>query len=418
MDINTRLDGFIVHPLDAFNDKHHEDNIPKFSNTAPNLDGFTRHPLDSFIIHEHDNGISNDFSNYNTANNYTNLDFYSNNKLYDIGNISSQYNTTNNIDIYQNSNLDFLFSGSSVNNDININQLLSGNVNSYESPISYNYNNSSIGTNYNYLGTSTPIETNYINTTSTQYYPNTTNYVKVLPTVYKKAITQNTSNYNPTPVTTNITIKSPTIIQHKTKMRRVNTLPTSSIVPFISGNYKRSGYAFKHFPSKIAYNSLNYNVSYNPLYKTAPYSVTTYEPEINWKRSMPSKTTIIIPTKRSVIIPRKTTIIVPKKQTIIVPKPVLIQKNNIAVPTIQVPVPQPTVPQVIPNTASYKILPGNILVPTLSVVNQTSNVSKIPIIQNPYEKVPMDRVRVIDTKIIPAPKMTSKIYFPKDSRKK
>ena len=40
MDINTRLDGFIIHPLDAFNDKHHEDSLLKFSNTAPNLDGF------------------------------------------------------------------------------------------------------------------------------------------------------------------------------------------------------------------------------------------------------------------------------------------------------------------------------------------------------------------------------------------
>ena len=68
MDINTRLDGFIVHPLDAFNDHHHEDDIPKFSSTAPHLDGFQVHPLDSFISHEHNNDISNDYLNFNDTN--------------------------------------------------------------------------------------------------------------------------------------------------------------------------------------------------------------------------------------------------------------------------------------------------------------------------------------------------------------
>ena len=74
MDINTRLDGFIVHPLDAFNDHHHDYDTPKFSSTAPHLDGFQEHPLDAFISQEHNNDIStNNYFNYedtNQVNNY------------------------------------------------------------------------------------------------------------------------------------------------------------------------------------------------------------------------------------------------------------------------------------------------------------------------------------------------------------
>ena len=426
MDINTRLDGFIVHPLDAFNDKHHEDNIPKFSNTAPHLDGFQRHPLDSFIIHEHDNSLSTDniFSNYQDTNQFNNLDLYSNNQTYNIGNISSQYNhnnTTNDLGL----NLDLMSSTPSYNNDIDINKIFSGNNNTYETPTSYNYN-TSINTNYNYIGSSTPVTTNYSNyinnytTQSTQYSPNTTNYTRTLPTIYKNAITQNVPNYNAIPITTNTTITKPTIYAPKKnivsyslsvpKIRRVYTLPTSKISSI--------GYNFSRYPSSTVYNRIGSyatrNISYNPLHKTTPYSVTTYEPEINLKYTVPRRRTVIIPRTRSVIVPRKTRVIIPKRQTIIVPKPILIPQKNVVVPTVQVSTSQSIVPQVIPNTSSYKTLPGNVLVPTIPIVNNTLNVSNVPsVIANPVERVPMDNMRVIERKIISAPVMTSKIYVPR-----
>ena len=47
MDINTKLDGFLVHPLDLFPKTHQAGNT--LDNTTANLDGFAVHPIDSFI---------------------------------------------------------------------------------------------------------------------------------------------------------------------------------------------------------------------------------------------------------------------------------------------------------------------------------------------------------------------------------
>ena len=155
MDINTRLDGFIIHPLDAFNDKHHEDSLLKFSNTAPNLDGFKVHPLDSFIIHEHDNNyesnINDNFTiNYAQFNQNNSLDVLSDDRNYNAGNISSEYNLTNNSELYQTSNQDIM-STPSFNNYINIEQTYSGN----NTDISYNPYPVS-GSNMNYIESASP----------------------------------------------------------------------------------------------------------------------------------------------------------------------------------------------------------------------------------------------------------------------
>ena len=45
MDINTQLDGFIIHPLDAFKNSQQEEFIPPISSSTPDFDEFQVHPL-------------------------------------------------------------------------------------------------------------------------------------------------------------------------------------------------------------------------------------------------------------------------------------------------------------------------------------------------------------------------------------
>ena len=109
MDVNTQLDGFVVHPLDAFNDKHHDDNIPKFSSTAPHLDGFIVHPIDSFISHERNGG--NGFSGINQINNIFN------NNNYETENIFNQNNDLTNFEVNQTSQIQDLYNTTPINNN-------------------------------------------------------------------------------------------------------------------------------------------------------------------------------------------------------------------------------------------------------------------------------------------------------------
>ena len=432
MDINTRLDGFIIHPLDAFNDKHHEDNLLKFSNTAPNLDGFKVHPLDSFIIHEHDNNyesnINDNFTiNYAQFNQNNSLDVLSDDRNYNAGNISSEYNLTNNSELYQTSNQDIM-STPSFNNYINIEQTYSGN----NTDISYNQYPVS-GSNMNYIESASPnlytldstptttSTTNYFNDTYSSYYPSTSNYENIMPTIYKNELTQNTTGYiNSNNAISNISYAAPSVVTPSQneisivpmpKLRRVNTIPASKISSINLGNFKKSGFAFKHFPSTLGYSKSNYslpqNRSYASLYKVNPYNVTTFEPDI--KNNTIQKTRVIIPVKKRVVIPRKTTVIVPKK--VLIPKPVLIQP----VPTIQVAMPQ-TVPLVVPNSSTVQTVPGNVLMPTIPVAGPQNS---IRLVQNNVEKFPMDNMRrVVKTSIMAAPKMNSKIYVPRRFDKK
>ena len=74
---------------------------------------------------------------------------------------------------------------------------------------------------------------------------------------------------------------------------------------------------------------------------TKKYRITTFNPQIKWKKIIPLKKKIIIPKVKKYIIPRRTTYLVPKKKSVIIPKPVLtqahiIQNNSIIVPTISI----------------------------------------------------------------------------------
>ena len=62
MDINARLDGYTVHPLDLFpTNKNSPDNLEKISLDTADLDGFKVHPIDLFVNHE------NPYKNYNLS---------------------------------------------------------------------------------------------------------------------------------------------------------------------------------------------------------------------------------------------------------------------------------------------------------------------------------------------------------------
>ena len=52
MDINTQLDGFIIHTLDAFKDSHKEEFIPQINSSTNDIDEFQVHPLDNFFAQE------------------------------------------------------------------------------------------------------------------------------------------------------------------------------------------------------------------------------------------------------------------------------------------------------------------------------------------------------------------------------
>ena len=238
MDINTRLDGFIIHPLDAFNEKHREESIPKFSITAPNLDGFQVHPIDNFISQMHNDDIynnndinqttnifsnneisetgnidyNNNIYNYNDSNQAINT--FSNNEIYETGNIDYNNNIYNNNNVINQTNSTFINNNVyetgnilNINNDINNYGLLSispdinnnYNYNQYETynttsqiyPVSYIEPSSNY--NYDYLNNdssniiSINQGSNYINTTTSSYvsYPSTNfNYSNILPTNY------------------------------------------------------------------------------------------------------------------------------------------------------------------------------------------------------------------------------------------
>lgn len=357
MDVNTQLDGFIVHPLDAFNDKHHDDNIPKFSSTAPHLDGFIVHPIDSFISHERNGG--NGFSGINQINN-----IFNNNNNYETENIFNQNNDLTNFEVNQTSQIQDLYNTTPINNnEFNFNQYETSNLTTSEYPITHteptikNYN-------YNYTNSTTSDiipsipEKNNINSTSsyTNYsnYSNYTNYSspttdfqysQILPTKYLPTMFSNNNDINSTSISQvgEIPVTSYT---SSVKIPYNNSYSISSPQEYSIKTYKPV-IKMKAFTSQVlpkatkTKNKTKY--IYNTYSVSAPkkYRITTFNPQIKWKKIIPLKKKIIIPKVKKYIIPRRTTYLVPKKKSVIIPKPVLtqahiIQNNSIIVPTISI----------------------------------------------------------------------------------
>ena len=357
MDVNTQLDGFIVHPLDAFNDKHHEDNIPKFSSTAPHLDGFIVHPIDSFISHERNGG--GDYSGLSQINNNFN------NNNYETENIFNQNNDLTNYELNQASQIQDLFNTTPINNnEFDFNQYETSNLTTSEYPIThteptptnYNYDYNYVNSTTSDISPSIP-ETNYINTTSsyTNYnnFSNYTNYSspttdfqysQILPTKYLPTMVKN-NNINSTPISQvseiPITSYTSSLTTSYNNSYSVPSQPNYSMRTY-KPVIKMKAFTSQVKPKKTIKNNNKTKYIYNTYSVSAPkkYRITTFNPQIKWKKIIPIKKKIIIPKVKKYLIPRKTTYFVPKKKTIIIPKPVLAPiptiQSNIIVPTISI----------------------------------------------------------------------------------
>jgi len=483
MDINTRLDGFIIHPLDAFNDKHQEDSSFKFSNTAPHLDGFQVHPLDNFISKEHSN------NNYDFTNNNNN-NYFTSNETYDTGNTFNTNNISNiGFDQPQIKNLtttnDYNYNYDQYNNTSNYN-----NYNITVSPVTY----TEPTTNYNYLNTTTPTTTyNYINTTTTpttnynyintttsnvissnqepnyinnninttnysyENYPTTNyNYSQILPTKYLPTIEKTSNNNNndnnnnfysniqfssSTPniepitpkkiISTTSSLISPikntySISSYKTTTKRAFTpapkmikhskLKSSSFLPFSSMSYKRSPYTFRHFTSTYNANKIHHKPSLSQyktisyVLKPKTYRITTFNPQIKWKKIIPTRTTIVIPTVKKYIIPRKSNYVLPKSQSVILQKSVIVQpQQSIQVMNIQSQFPQDSTKRVVINPVILNEYHSKILVPSIPVVNQ----NPLTVVVNRRKNFPMDNIS--SSRIITDYNLNkAKIYYPRN----
>ena len=441
MDINTRLDGFIIHPLDAFNDRHHDDTLTKFSNTAPNLDGFQVHPLDNFISQEHNN--DNNFNEVNNLDNY--IPDYTTNE---IGNTYDNVNSINLGFEQQPQIQDYSNISTTINNDYtSYNQYETYQNNSSTYPITYTE-----PINYTSYDTYTPNqETNYINSTSnytsnspnydfntipsyTNYNTTDYNYSKILPPKFLPTINSNmninsgeTINLkpivakkiiysNPTVFTSdkssyqipsynNYSVKTFTpVFKFKRTYSSSQVLPVSftslNNTPNYSTNFTKStfnNYQNNYKPTLVHYNTKSSYIS-KPNYK-----ITSFTPEINWNKIIPKKTTIVIPTIKKYIIPKKTQVIIPKKQSVIIQKPVILQPKQ----TIQIA--KNTSSNMIYHPPVLKTLSHNIIVPTITISRQNIITTNV----NQPEKFPMDNIKGKNI-ILPNSIQNSNIYYPKN----
>ena len=438
MDINTQLDGFIIHPLDAFKNSQQEEFIPPISSSTPDFDEFQVHPLDSFFAREHN--INNDNININEiAQENT---YFPTNETYETDNtFNTNEISTNNFELEQNHVQDIISTTPAINidnidnndnNDLNYNQYeTTENFSTQEYPVTHNDSSS----NNNYLtSNSTDIislnyESNNINTFTTDSYENYTNtndninYSKILPTKILPTINETNDNdiipsssidLNPitteqneineypitSPINNEYTIPSDITYSKSTFSPSINlesdiSLPFSELIPTYSST------TLDNSPSTFNdINTNNYKVDeYNiepitppPEYKPA-YKETSYNPKINWKKIIPIKTKIIIPKVKKYIIKRKQKIIVPKKQKIIVPT-VIVQPQQ----TINMSQTQPTIPQNYIN-----ILPNqSILINSIPLANQNSLIVN----SNVTEKFPMDNFSLHYG--------ASRIYYPRN----
>ena len=139
MDENSRLDGFLIHPVDLVpHNKNNFGNLDKVDLNTANLDGYNVHPVDLFVSNDNNN---NNFNiNKNNAPNFPN---YNNTPTNNITGLFPYKQNLENANLYnQNQN----FRGSYepivqnnhfVDNNISLNnvQTTTKNINTYQ-----NYN--------------------------------------------------------------------------------------------------------------------------------------------------------------------------------------------------------------------------------------------------------------------------------------
>ena len=175
MDVNARLDGFMVHPLDLFpTNKNLNDNANKITLNTANLDGFKVHPIDLFVSHEsHETNPFN--NNNNISQNYQKHHIQTSNNLpsnYKVFNTQTNNNLPLNYKVFNTESNNNLSSNSKA-----INTQTNNNINLVQYTTTTNANN--ILTQYPYqepknivlyepkIKSSTTIYDNYPKTVST-----------------------------------------------------------------------------------------------------------------------------------------------------------------------------------------------------------------------------------------------------------
>ena len=272
MDINTKLDGFVVHPLDLFSKTHHNDVYQ--SNSTANLDGFNIHPIDSFLNQTNDNsylnlnnaittydGITNtgtnDINQYINGQNF-NQDLYNpySNISYETKNLTQDYietkpivNNTISYDQYPDISTTYLTNfGSSTGtyDQYNISPYTNTNISydNYPTTISTNYTGTNIQ-NYDYLFNNTYKESSYdLSQIPTSTLSNfTDNYIN----------NDNTSTIYPNYTTTNeVTSNGISFDNYSTP---INYIPSSTTYNLLNSNIP---YSFQTNSSYL--NTLNNNI--------------------------------------------------------------------------------------------------------------------------------------------------------------
>lgn len=138
--MNERLDGFIVHPLDAFpSNRQLNGNLNRIPANTAYLDGFKVHPIDLFVSNDYNNNANKAF-NYNLAYNPILQQNYNLINSYDIYQYNNQYQIPTKMSLYEPQ----VQSNIIVNNEFPYNRsIIDNNVELYQNYQNYN--------NLNYL---------------------------------------------------------------------------------------------------------------------------------------------------------------------------------------------------------------------------------------------------------------------------
>ena len=404
---NVGSDGFMVHPLDLFpSNKNVNNDFSNITTKYANLDGFQVHPIDLFVSQENaypNNIVTNNLTqNYGIINapRYSNISIDPYTQTTAIGNYfnsqrimqgyesqikpNSYYTNEipNNVETNQNANISY----------VPIPQNLLSNLDIYSNPtihniINQNYTQQNPILNNTYTISNlpaTPIIHQPQNTNGLiNYGPTNTIINQTGPYNQDYNFVQTENIYQNYPQNNNIQYITPqtqaeafnTTVNYFPKQIPNNNYESLQIKPYpimnITANINKSNNFFSSNPNQIVQNNSNMNMNLNPLLipletgptnKGLPYSVASYEPDINSsdyqtrptigdfttpQDSLPkniltradnvqTKTTIIVPTKKSIIIPTKKKIIIPKKTTVIVPniRKIVVnpQSNSIILP--------------------------------------------------------------------------------------
>jgi hypothetical protein len=464
MDINARLDGFLVHPLDLF-PKNQE-----FDETTANLDGFKVHPLDSFINHNKNDPYkylqNNTKTNYDNNNLINNINSTPINQNYEA-NLYDQYTTTKNEPYLYSNNINYnntYNSSDNTNKIIKFNKYPVNNSTYYTQAINHNYdylqansyNNNILGkypkykiTNFveNYSKTyDTFPNDSSTNNTSYEIYPSS-KIINTGITHDKYTVTANTSdmsygmpssfdilnsnssndpfsfksfhnysktnryNYNIFPTSTLTKIK--TIITQPKDHYTINPNPNYSKGLSINSYPKKAITNYKGLSSfkstqDIFKNMLTSTIispRINTVYRETSFPLRSYTIPKTYKSN---RATAILPSKTKIILPKPTNIITSNLKTIIIPK-----TNQRIVERVRTPILSNAVvssPNKIYNFSS----PKKNVVTIPSIITHTTKPIKSGPKLNQINIIPPRTIDVTGTKIKSFMNFGKSYYKPKD----